>query len=98
ALGRIVIGTFASQIERIAWIIQAAEQSNKKVALDGYSMKMNIEIASKLGYVKAKKGTLIKINQIDDYPDNKIIVIATGAQGEGNAVLSRIITGSHKSV
>ena len=98
APGRIIIGTFASQIERIGWIIQAAEQLNKKVALDGYSMKMNIEIAATFGYIKARKGTLIKISQIDDIPDDKVVVIATGAQGEGNAVLSRIISGSHKNV
>jgi len=98
APGRIIIGTFASQIERIGWIIQAAEREGKKVALDGYSMKMNVEIASTFGYIKARKGTLIKITQIDDYPPEKIVVIATGAQGEGNAVLSRIITGSHKNV
>ncbi|MBI1961106.1 MAG: ribonuclease J [Parcubacteria group bacterium] len=59
ASGRIIIGTFASQIERIGWIIQAAERLNKKVALDGYSMKMNIEIATTFGYIKARKGTLI---------------------------------------
>lgn len=98
APGRIIIGTFASQIERIGWIIAAAEALGKKVALDGYSMKMNIEIAATFGYIKARKGTLIKISQIDDIPDDKIVVIATGAQGEGNAVLSRIITGSHKNV
>ena len=96
--GRIVIGTFASQIERVNWIIQAAEIAGKKVALDGYSMKMNIEIAQKLGYVKVKKGTLIKVGTIDDYPDDKVIVIATGAQGEGNAVLSRIINGTHRNI
>jgi len=95
--GRLIIGTFASQIERVNWIIQAAERIGKKIALDGYSMKMNIEIARKLGYVKPKKGTLIKIGQINDFPDNKVIVIATGAQGEGNAVLSRIVSGTHKS-
>jgi len=98
APGRVIVGTFASQIERVGWIIGAAERSGKKVALDGYSMKMNIEIARKLGYIKAHKNTIIKINQIDDYPDNKVVVIATGAQGEGNAVLSRIITGSHKQI
>ncbi|MBU2575867.1 ribonuclease J [Patescibacteria group bacterium] len=96
--GRIVIGTFASQIERVNWIMQAAQEAGKKIALDGYSMKMNIEIARKLGYVKIKKEALIKVGAIGDYPDNKIIVIATGAQGEGNAVLSRIINGSHKNI
>jgi ribonuclease J len=96
APSRVIVGTFASQIERINWIIGEAEKLGKKVALDGYSIKINIEIAQKLGYIKVKKGTLVKINQIDEIPEDKLVVIATGAQGEGNAVLSRIITGSHK--
>jgi len=98
APGRVIIGTFASQIERVNWILSAAEALGKKVALDGYSMKMNIEIAKKLGYIKVKKETLIKIESIDDYPDKKVIVIVTGAQGESTAVLSRVITGSHRSL
>ncbi len=98
AAGRIIIGTFSSQIERIAWIISVAEKLGKKVALDGYSMKMNVEIAQQFGYIKANKSTLIKVEQISDYADNKVIVLCTGAQGEGNAVLSRIIDGSHRSV
>lgn len=96
APGRTVIGTFSSQIERIGWILSQAEKLNKKVALDGYSMKMNIEIAKELGYIKVKKHTLININQIDKYPDKEVIVLCTGAQGEGNAVLSRIIAGNHR--
>ncbi len=94
--GRIIVGTFSSQIERVGWIIEAAEKLGKKVALDGYSMKMNIEIAKKLGYIKVKKETLIRIEEIDKYPDKKVITIVTGAQGESTAVLSRIITGSHR--
>jgi len=96
APGRVIVGTFASQIERIGWIISAAEALGKKVAIDGYSMKMNIEIAKKLGYVKVKKGTLIRVEDIDDLPDKKAIVIVTGAQGESTAVLSRVITGAHR--
>ncbi|MBN1779110.1 MAG: ribonuclease J [Candidatus Buchananbacteria bacterium] len=98
APGRLIIGTFASQIERIGWIITEAEKLGKKIALDGYSMKINIEIARELGYIKAKKDTLIKVNEIEKYPDNKIVVIATGAQGEDTAVLSRIIAGSHRFI
>jgi len=94
--GRVIIGTFASQVERIKWIIEAAEKMGKKIAVDGYSMKINIEIAKKLGYIKAHEGTLIKIDQVNNYPDNKIVVLVTGAQGESNAVFSRIITGSHR--
>lgn len=98
ARGRLIIGTFSSQIERIGWIIAMVGELGKKVALDGYSMKMNVEIAQKLGYIKAGKGVIIKIEQIADYPDNKVVVLCTGAQGESNAVLSRIIDGSHRSI
>lgn len=96
--GRVVVGTFSSQIERISWILQMAEKMNKKVALDGYSMKMNIELAKKLGYIKYKKGAVIQIKQIKDFSDNKVIILCTGAQGEGNAVLSRIIDKNHKYI
>lgn len=96
--GRVIIGTFSSQIRRIGRIIEYAEKIGKKVALDGYSMKMNVEIAKELGYIKAHKETLIPISEIHKYPDNRIIVICTGAQGEGNAVLSRIITDQHRYV
>ncbi|MEK7653200.1 MAG: ribonuclease J [Patescibacteria group bacterium] len=98
APGRVIIGTFSSQIERISWIIDTAEKLGKKIALDGYSMKMNVEIAKKLGYIKYRKDAVIKIDQTDDYPDNKIVILCTGAQGEGNAVLSRIIEGDHRNI
>ncbi|MFH1789963.1 MAG: ribonuclease J [bacterium] len=98
AKGRVVIGTFSSQIERIGWILQLAEKLGKKVAIDGYSMKMNIEIARELGYIKYKKESVIKIKDVDNYPDKKIMILCTGAQGEGNAVLSRIIDKNHKYV
>jgi len=98
AKGRVIIGTFSSQIRRIGHIIEYAEKIGKKVALDGYSMKMNVEIAKELGYIKAHKETLIPISEAHKHPDNRIIVICTGAQGEGNAVLSRIITDQHRFV
>ncbi len=98
APGRVIIGTFSSQIRRIGHLIEYAEKIGKKVALDGYSMKMNIEIAKEFGYIKAHKETLIPISEIHRYPNNKIIIICTGAQGEGNAVLSRIITDQHRFV
>lgn len=98
AQGKVIIGTFSSQIKRIGHILEYAEKIGKKVALDGYSMKMNVEIAKELGYIKAHKSTIISVNEIHNYPDNKIIVVCTGAQGEGNAVLSRIITDNHKHI
>lgn len=98
APGRVIIGTFSSQTERISWIIELAEKLGKKVALDGYSMKLNVEIAKKLGYIKANKSTLIRIEDIDQFPEKKVVVLCTGSQGEDNAVLARIIDGTHKSM
>jgi ribonuclease J len=98
AKGMVIIGTFSSQIKRIGTIIEFAESIGKKVALDGYSMKMNIEIAKELGYIKAHKATLISVNEIHKYPRSKVVVICTGAQGEGNAVLSRIVNDEHRFI
>jgi mRNA degradation ribonuclease J1/J2 len=71
APGRVIIGTFASQVRRIAYLIEYAERMGKRVALEGYSMKMNIEVAKELGYLKAKPETLITVNDIHKYPDNQ---------------------------
>ena len=98
ATGKVIIGTFSSQIKRIGHIIEYVKKIGKKVALDGYSMKINIKIAQGLGYVKVDKEVLISVKDIHKYPENKIIIICTGAQGEGSAVLSRIITGDHKFI
>lgn len=96
--GRIIIATFSSMVERIGQLIQMAEKYGKKVALDGYSMKINIEIAKKIGYIKFKQSTLIDISSISDYPERNIVIICTGAQGEDRAVLMRIATGQHHHV
>lgn len=98
ATGRVIIATFASMVERVGWLINISEQLGKKVALDGYSMKMNVEIAKKIGYLKFQKNTLIDVKKIHDYPDNKVVVVCTGAQGEDRAVLMRVATGEHKSI
>ena len=98
APGRIIIGTFASQVRRIAYLIEYAERMGKKVALEGYSMKMNIEVAKELGYLKTHPDTLITVNDIHKYADNQIVIICTGAQGEQNAALSRIVTDNHRFV
>lgn len=98
ARGRVVIGTFASQVERVGWIISLAEKLGKKIVLDGRSMKVNVEIAQQLGYIKPGKHTLIKPEAMHEWPDNKIVILATGAQGETNASLSRILNGDHKMI
>jgi ribonuclease J len=98
APGRTIVATFSSQIERIKQIMDFAAHNGKKVALDGFSMKMNIELATKLGYITTPKGVIIPVDKIHDYPDNKVIVICTGAQGEEMAALPRIIAGNHKHI
>lgn len=98
APGRVIIGTFSSQIKRVGYLLQYAEHIGKKVALDGYSMKMNIEIAKELGYLKVRQETLIPISEVHKYPDNKIVIICTGAQGETNAALNKIVTDVHRFI
>ncbi len=98
APGRIIIATFASMVERVAWIVEVAEKLGKKVALDGFSMKTNIEIAKQFGYVKFNQGTLIDVKTIRNHPDNKIVVVCTGAQGEDRAALMRIANGEHRQI
>lgn len=98
APGRIIIATFSSMVERVGWIISMAEELGKKVALDGYSMKVNTEVAKKIGYIKFKPTTIIDVNRLGDYPDDKVVVVCTGAQGEDRAVLMRIANGDHRSI
>jgi ribonuclease J len=98
APGRTIIATFSSQIERIKQILEYAAQTNRKVALDGFSMKLNIELATKLGYIKIPKGVIISVDKAHTFPDNKVIIICTGAQGEEMAALSRIVAGNHKHI
>lgn len=98
APGRVIMGTFASLLGRIQQIIVAAELFNKKVVIEGYSMKTNVEIAKALGYLKIKKDTIIDVKHLDNYPKNRILIICTGAQGEGRAVLMRIANREHKNL
>jgi ribonuclease J len=98
AKGRVIVATFAALVSRIQTVIEIAEKQGRKVAIEGYSMKTNLEIAQKLGYVHVKKGTIIPINKINDYPDNKVVIMCTGAQGESNAALMRIVNNEHRFV
>lgn len=98
APGRTIIATFSSQLQRIKQILEYASRIGKKVALDGFSMKLNVEIAKKLGYIKPAKGTIIPIDKINNYPEDKVIIICTGAQGEEMSVLSRIVAGNHRFI
>lgn len=98
AKGRLIIGTFASLLSRIKQIVEIAERTGRVIAVDGFSMKSNIEIAKELGYIKFNPKTIIDIKNVDNFAPNKVMIICTGAQGEKNASLMRIANGEHRSV
>lgn len=96
--GRIIVGTFASLLNRVQQIITIAEKFNRKVIIEGRSMNTNVEIAHQLGYMKIKPGTLVESAHYSDkkYPDDKVVIIGSGAQGEQNAFLVRFAEDEHK--
>jgi len=98
AKGRLIFGTFASLLGRLNEIIQLAAKHNKKLIIEGRSMKNNIEIAKELGYIKIPKGTEIPVEEMKHYPSSQIMILATGAQGEDRAVLMRIATREHRFI
>jgi len=98
ATGMIISGTFSSMINRIQQMVQLSEKYGRKVIFAGYSLKSNVEIAKELGYIKIAKGTEIAMQQIDDFPRDKVTVIATGAQGEEAASLMRIVNKEHRHI
>jgi ribonuclease J len=98
ATGRILVATFASNIHRVQQIINAAHGYNKKVAVSGRSMVNVVDVATNLGYLNVPDGVLIDIDDIDKYPDNQIVIITTGSQGEPMSALVRMSTSEHKKV
>jgi ribonuclease J len=98
AEGRIIVATFSSLITRIAEIVKIAERLDRKVALNGYSMKTNIQIAETLGFVKAKEGTFIPVEEVNKMRDDKVLILTAGAQGESNAGLMKILNAEHRTV
>lgn len=96
--GRLIIATFSSLLERLLKIVEYAELYNKKVIVEGRSMKQNLEICKHLGLLKTKPGTLITADDIDNYPPDKIIVLATGAQGDEFAAMMRMSNKTHAKI
>ena len=94
--GRVIAATFASLINRIQQIITISEKYQRKVLIEGYSMKTNVAISRTLGYIRAKKDVFIDGKEIENYPDSKVTILCTGAQGEAEAVLMRIATKEHR--
>jgi len=98
ATGLLVFGTFSSMINRMQQIVQLAEKHGRKVIFDGYSLKTNVEIAKEMGYLKIEKGTQISMDQLKDYPRERVTIIATGAMGQEGASLMRIVNREHRHV
>ena len=98
AEGRIILGTFASQLSRMQKLFDLAKLHGRKVSLQGRSISNNIDVAHKIGYLKFDPNILIDDKQLNKMPDNKVLVIGTGAQGESNAFLNRVVSGEHRLV
>ena len=98
AKGRLIIATFSSLLERLLKMVEFAEKYNKKVVLEGRSLKSNIEICKHLGLVKTRKETIITTDDMDNYPPDRIVILATGAQGDEFAALMRISNKTHAKV
>ncbi len=94
--GRIIIGMFSSMLTRMQQVFDAAEPLGKKVLLQGRSLLNNVELAHKLGYMKYKQGTIVEEDEFKRLPDNKVIVVCTGSQGEQNATLMKVANREHK--
>lgn len=95
---RIIIATFASNVDRVQQIINSAAKVNRKVVVDGRSMVNYISTAVELGYLNLPEGILIKIEEIKNYPPEGVVIITTGSQGESMAALSRMAANLHKKV
>jgi ribonuclease J len=96
--GRIIVALFASNISRIQLIVNIAEARGKKVVINGRSIEISAKIANELGYLHLPAGMQIDIDQVADYPDDRIVILTTGTQGEPMSALARMAAGNHKQI
>jgi ribonuclease J len=94
----LIVATFASLISRVQQVVDVAAAYNRKLAVAGRSMAENTAMARKLGYLEIPDGMMIELHEIDRFPPEEVVIMATGAQGEPMAVLSRLATGRHHAV
>lgn len=98
ATGRIIVATFASNVHRIQQIISAAQKYDKKVSVSGRSMENIVQVAIELGYLEVDKDVLVPIDQIGKYPNEKMVIITTGSQGEPMSALARMAASEHRKI
>ena len=96
--GRIIIATFASNVYRVQQIIEACNETNRKIAVFGHSMDKNIEAAMKAKYISVPKDIFISTREVSKYSDDELLILCTGSQGEPLAALSRLANGTHKQL
>lgn len=96
--GRLIIATFSSLLERLLKIVEFSEKHGKKVIVEGRSLKQNIEICKSLGLVKAKKETFITVDDMDNYPPDRIVILSTGAQANDFSALVRMSQKTHAKI
>ena len=98
AEGRIVVTSFASNIHRVQQVIDAAAALGRKVSLVGRSMRKNVNIGRSLGHIEVPEGMLIQPQEVEDWPDHKVVVISTGSQGEPLSALRRMAHNDHRMI
>jgi ribonuclease J len=96
--GRIIVALFASNINRIQMIVDIAKARNNKVIFNGRSIEVSVKIAREMGYLNFPPGMQIDIEQVCDYPDDEVIILTTGSQGEPMSALARMSAGAHKQI
>ncbi len=96
--GRIIVTTFASNVHRIQQVINTAEKYDRKVSIVGRSMVNNVKISSQLGYLDVPEGILVEMEEINNYPPEKMVIATTGSQGEPMSALTRMATAGHRWV
>ena len=95
---RLIVTCFSSLVDRIIEMFKIADKLGRKIALNGRSMKDNVQIAQSIGYLKPGKGQLIALEEANNYPDNKVMILTAGAQGEANSGFMRIVNGEHRII
>src|SRR3982075_4005532 len=98
AEGRIVVTSFASNIHRVQQVVDAASALGRKVSLVGRSMRKNVNIGRSLGHIEVPEGILIQPQEVEDWPDHKVVVISTGSQGEPLSALRRMAHNDHRMI
>lgn len=96
--GRLIIGMFSTMISRIRQVVEISARHNKKVAVLGRSLETNVKISHKLGYIDVSNSAFISMEEVDNYPEDQIVIITTGSQGESNAALMRMAKDEHRRI